>query len=271
VRKLDLATLLGLSSGLGFILVGNHLEGGHLSSIIQPTAALIVFGGTLGAVLVSFPLNQFMSAVKGMKNLFGDEGQDPQALIDEIAEQAKIARRDGLLALEETVKHLKDPFLKKSLDMVVAGFDSKTLQETLDLALAEQDEQGEAPAKVFEAAGGYSPTIGIVGAVLGLIHVMSNLSDVSKVGAGIAVAFVATIYGVASANLLFLPAANKLKIKHRDHMRLCEMTQAGVLALQQGQSPRLIADRLAVFVGEHHGKAASSAGAKARSETKAAA
>lgn len=271
MKKFDMATLLGLSSGLGFILVGNHLEGGHLSSIIQPTAALIVFGGTLGAVLVSFPLNQFMAGVKALRNLFGDEGHDPQALIDEIAEQAKIARRDGLLALEETVKHLKDPFLKKSLDMVVAGFDSKTLQETLDLALAEQDEQGEAPAKVFEAAGGYSPTIGIVGAVLGLIHVMSNLSDVSKVGAGIAVAFVATIYGVASANLLFLPAANKLKIKHREHMRLCEMTQAGVLALQQGQSPRLIADRLAVFVGAGHGKPAGSGGGAAPRQVKAAA
>jgi chemotaxis protein MotA len=271
VKKLDLATLIGLSSGLGFILIGNHLEGGHLSAILQPTAALIVFGGTLGAVLVSFPMSQFMAAVKGTKKLFGDEGRDPQALIDEIAEQAKIARRDGLLALEETVKTLKDPFLKRALDMVVSGFDSKTLQETLDLALAEQEEEGEAPAKVFEAAGGYSPTIGIVGAVLGLIHVMSNLSDVSKVGAGIAVAFVATIYGVASANLLFLPAANKLKLKHREHMRLCEMTQAGVLALQQGQSPRLIADRLAVFAGHGHGKPAGTDGAKADKQVKAAA
>ena len=272
MKKLDLATALGLSAGLGFILLGNHLEGGHLSAIVQPTAALIVFGGTLGAVLVSFPMNQFMAAVKGMTKLFGDDGHDPQALIDEIAEQAKIARRDGLLALEETVKHLKDPFLKKSLDMVVSGFDSKTLQETLDLALAEQDEQGEAPAKVFEAAGGYSPTIGILGAVLGLIHVMQNLDDPSKLGTGIAVAFVATIYGVASANLVFLPAANKLKLKHREHMRLCEMTQAGVLALQQGQSPRLIADRLAVFVGDGHSKPSLSAGgAQAEKSTKAAA
>jgi chemotaxis protein MotA len=145
------------------------------------------------------------------------------------------------------------------------------LQETLDLALAEVDEQGEAPAKVFEAAGGYSPTIGIVGAVLGLIHVMSNLSDVSKVGAGIAVAFVATIYGVASANLVFLPAANKLKLKHREHMRLCEMTQAGVLALQQGQSPRLIADRLAVFVGDHAKTSSAEGGASAQKTSKAAA
>jgi len=272
VKKLDIASLIGLSSGLGFVLLGNHLEGGHVSAIIQPTAALIVFGGTLGAVLVSFPMSQFFAAVKALGQLFGNDDRDPQALIDEIAEQAKIARRDGLLALEGTIKNLHDPFLRKSLDMVVAGFDSKTLQETLDLALAEQDEEGEAPAKVFEAAGGYSPTIGIVGAVLGLIHVMSNLSDVSKVGAGIAVAFVATIYGVASANLVFLPAANKLKLKHRERMRLCEMTQQGVLALQQGQSPRLIADRLAVFLGgKREGEAAPQPSAKAEKSAKAAA
>jgi chemotaxis protein MotA len=254
MSKLDVSTLAGLASAFGFILVGNHLEGGHLSSIIQPTAALIVFGGTLGAVLVSFPMDGFVAAVKSLKLVFGNLSLDPQALLDEIVSFAQKARRDGILALEADVERVKDPFFKKALLMVIDGVDSKTLQETLELELGEMDEAGEIPAKVYEAGGGYAPTVGIIGAVLGLIHVMSNLSDIDKVGAGIAVAFVATIYGVAAANIVFLPAANKLKLKHRQKMIFHEMAMLGVLAIQQGQNSKLIVDRLSVFThgnGKH--------------------
>ncbi len=251
MKKIDIATVVGLIAAAAFILIGNALEGGHLSAIWQPTAAMIVFGGTLGAVLVSFPMDDFMRAVKALGMVFGNKGDDAHALIEEIVRYAQLARREGVLALEGMAEKVENPFFKKGLLMVADGIDSKTLEETLQLGIGEIDERGEIPAKVFEAAGGYAPTIGIVGAVLGLIHVMSNLSDVAKVGEGIAVAFVATIYGVASANIVFLPAANKLKLKHRKEMILHEIVLYGVLAIQQGQNRKTIVERLSVFA---HGK-----------------
>ena len=248
MKKLDIATLAGLACALGLILLGNHLEGGHVSAILQPTAALIVFGGTLGATMVGFPLEAFVRAVRALGQFFGNKAQDPKALLDEIVRYAQIARREGIIALEEHVQKANDPFFKKAFLMVVDGIDSKTIHEALDLELAELDEQGEIPPKVYEAAGGYAPTIGILGAVLGLIHVMSNLSDIDKVGAGIAVAFVATIYGVGTANIVLLPAASKLKLKHRAEMVLREMVMHGAIAIQQGENPKLIEGRLSCYL-----------------------
>jgi chemotaxis protein MotA len=259
--KPDLSTIVGLLVALGFILVGNALEGGHLSSIIQVTAGMIVFGGTIGAVMVSFPMSSLGKSVQGVKDFLFDKSEDPQALLDEIVRYAQKARKEGIIALETEAQNAKDPFFKKAILMVVDGVDSKTMSETLELELGHMEEEGETAAKVFEAGGGYAPTIGIIGAVLGLIHVMSNLSDVAKVGEGIAVAFVATIYGVASANILFLPAANKLKIKHKKNMILREMVMYGALAIQQGQNPKLIEGKLSVFC--HRGAKKHAAAAKA--------
>jgi chemotaxis protein MotA len=254
VKKLDTATAVGLFAAIGCILLGNHLEGGHMSAIIQPTAALIVFGGTLGAVLISFSMEDFMRGVKALALVFGNKSDDPNALIEEIVRYAHLARQEGMMALEGMAENVENPFFKKSLLMVADGIDSKTLTETLELSIGEIDEKGEIPAKVFEAAGGYSPTIGIIGAVLGLIHVMANLADVAKVGEGIAVAFVATIYGVAAANIVFLPAANKLKLKHRQEMIMHEIVLHGVLGIQQGQNRKTIVDRLSVFAHGKHGE-----------------
>ncbi len=260
MKRIDIATLAGLVSAIGFILLGNHMEGGHLASILQPTAAMIVFGGTLGAVLVSFPMEAVVRATKAMGAVLGNKTEDSQALLDEIVRYANLARKEGIIALEGVAQEAQDPFLKKAILMIVDGVDSKTLHETLDLELGQMDEQGEVPAKVFEAGGGYSPTIGIIGAVLGLIHVMSNLSDVAKVGEGIAVAFVATIYGVGLANILLLPAANKLKIKHHHEMLRREMIMHGALAILEGQNPRLFVDRLSVFLhASGHGRGESGA------------
>jgi chemotaxis protein MotA len=261
MKKLDSATLLGLLLAFGGILVGNALEGGHLSSIVQPTAALIVFGGTIGAVLVSFPMHVVMAGVKALPRLFVNRGADARALLDEILRFAQKARKEGIIALESEAKSASDPFLRRAIVMAVDGVDSKTMRETLELELSEMDEHGELSAKTFESAGGYAPTIGILGAVLGLIHVMQNLSDVSKVGEGIAVAFVATIYGVGSANIVFLPAAGKIKVKHREAMILREMMMHGAVAIQEGQNPKLIEERLAAFVREkaHAAKAAPTA------------
>ena len=194
MKKIDLATIGGLLCAFGLILFGNHLEGGHMSAVIQPTAALIVFGGTFGAVMVGFPMEEFVRAIKSIGLFFGNKASDSGALLEEIVRYAQIARREGIIALEEHVQKATDPFFKKAFLMVVDGIDSKSIAETLELELHELDERGEIPAKVYEAAGGYCPTVGILGAVLGLIHVMSNLADINAVGSGIAVAFVATIY-----------------------------------------------------------------------------
>jgi chemotaxis protein MotA len=270
VKKMDIATLIGLTLAVGGILVGNALEGGKVSSILQPTAALIVFGGTLGAVFVTYPLPIVMRGFKAAALIFGNRSSNPRGLLDEIVRYAQKARKEGIISLEAEVRNASDPFLKRAILMAIDGVDSKTMQETLELELHEMDEQGELSAKVYEAAGGYAPTIGILGAVLGLIHVMQNLSDVSKVGEGIAVAFVATIYGVGSANILFLPAGGKLKVKHREEMVLREMMMYGAIAIQEGQNPKLIEDKLSAFLQEKP-KPASAAEAGKKAAPRAAA
>jgi chemotaxis protein MotA len=258
---MEKGTVFGLAVGLGCILGGNAIEGGHLSSLAQPTAAIIVIGGTIGATMVSFPLEVFIKGCKAMKSVFlGAHHGSNVALIDEITQYAFTARKDGILALEGVLPKVVEPFLKQALGMAVDGMDSKDMRENLELVLTRMEDDGEKPAKVWEAAGGFSPTIGIIGAVMGLIHVMQNLSDVSKVGAGIAVAFVATIYGVALANLLFLPAAAKLKLFHKEEMSRLELMMEGALAIQQGQNPNLIRDKL-IGIGAPEAKEAGAQGA----------
>ena len=250
MKKFDIATPLGLAMAVGLIILGNAIEGGKITAIIQPTAAMIVFGGTIGAVLVSFPMPVFLRGIKALGRLLGNPGGDTRVVLDEIIRYAQKARKEGIISLEKEVETASDPFLKRALMMAVDGVDSKTMQESLELELTQMDEHGEQAAKVYEAAGGYAPTIGILGAVLGLIHVMSNLSDVSKVGEGIAVAFVATIYGVGSANIFFLPAGAKLKLKHKNEMAVREMMMYGALAIQEGQNPKLIEEKLSAFINE---------------------
>jgi chemotaxis protein MotA len=248
---MDKASVIGLGGGLAAILVGNAIEGGHISSLIQPTAGMIVLGGTIGATMTGFPMAVFVKACKAMKGVFlGAHEGDPNALIEEITNYALKARKDGIVSLEEVLTQVSHSFLQKALMMAVDGSDSKAMRENLEGILDRMEEDGEKPAKVWEAAGGYAPTIGIIGAVMGLIHVMQNLSDVGAVGAGIAVAFVATIYGVGFANLLFLPAAGKLKLMHKEHMARLSLMMEGALAIQQGQNPNLIKEKLSALVGD---------------------
>lgn len=256
---MDVGSLVGLLMGLCAIVVGNIIEGGHSDSLLQPTAAMIVLGGTIGATMVSFPIPVFIRAVKELKAVFTEKKRDPKKLIEEIVEYAQKARRDGIIALEQMVQKTSHPFLTKALTMAVDGADSKSMRENLELMLTHMEEDGEKPAKVWEAAGGFAPTIGIIGAVMGLIHVMQNLTDVGAVGRGIAVAFVATIYGLVSANLVFIPSSTKLKQRHRDEMISLELMLEGSLAIQEGQNPNLIREKLQAFYSEHEtkGKAAT--------------
>lgn len=248
---MDVGSILGLVLGIAAILMGNALEGGHMSALLQPTALLIVLGGTVGATMLGVPLKVFIEAVKALKDVFLEPRRDPSALIEEIVEYAQKARRDGIISLEVLVEESNEPFLKKAMMMAIDGADSKSMRDNLELIIDRAEEDRERLAKVWESAGGFAPTIGIIGAVLGLIHVMQNLSDVSAVGAGIAVAFVATIYGVSLANLLFLPAAGKLKLRARADITLLEMMMEGALAIQEGMKPNLVREKLEAFHHEH--------------------
>jgi len=245
--KLDVGSLLGAVVGVGAVLVGNALEGGHMSALVQPTALLIVVGGTVGATMLGFPLPVFIQAVKALREVFSESTQDAQAIVEEIVTYGQKARRDGIIAIEEQIESASHPFLYKALLMAVDGADSKTMRDSLELMISHYEDDREKLAKVWESAGGYSPTIGIIGAVMGLIHVMQNLADVSAVGKGIAVAFVATIYGVAFANLLLLPVAYKLKLKLKAETKLLEMMMEGALAIQEGMNPSLIREKLQSF------------------------
>jgi chemotaxis protein MotA len=245
--------LVGILVALFCIIVGNALEGGHLGSMVGGPAALIVLGGTIGAVVVQYPGSTLVAAVKAVGGMFKKPKVDSHKLVDEIVEYANRARRDGILALEKVVAGSSHPFLSKALTMAIDGADSTSLRQTMEIAIGQHEEHGEDAAKAFEAAGGYSPTVGIIGAVLGLIHVMSNLSDINAVGHGIAAAFVATIYGVAVANLVFLPFAGRIKLKVRDEVQQMELMLTGVLAIQEGMNPKLVKERLSEFLHDSGG------------------
>jgi len=247
---MDKATLIGLVLGIGAILIGQALEGGNIGSIMQFTAAFIVLGGTFGAVFVSFPFDVVMGAFKDIKITLKEPPHNPFGVISQITGYANKARKEGILSLEKEIKNVEDPFLKKALTMAVDGIEPHALREAMETELGYLEEHGKMSSKVFKAAGGYAPTIGILGAVLGLIHVMENLNDPSKLGAGIAVAFVATVYGVGSANLLFLPLASKLELRHRHEMILKEMILEGVVSVSTGENPRLIEEKLKAFLTE---------------------
>ncbi len=249
-RKPDLATFAGLLIALGGIIGGLILEGGEIKDIAQYTAALIVLGGTIGAVLVATPLRVVRGAVKRFVAVFFDRALTPDATIEEIIGYATKARKNGIVSLEQDAEVIADSFLRKALILAVDGTDIQELRKMMELEITLAEQEGESHAKVFEAAGGYAPTIGIIGAVLGLIQVMKNLQNIEEVGHGIAVAFVATVYGVGAANILFLPAANKIKARIHHETLLRELMLEGVVGIVEGLNPKLIRSKLEAFAGD---------------------
>jgi chemotaxis protein MotA len=233
---------------LGGILAGLLLEGGKISQILQPTAALIVFGGTLGAVMLQFPLPVVVTSFKGLVHVFFGSHGDPQQLIAEIVEFAHRARKEGIVSLDRELASIQEPFLRKTVMLAVDGTEPQELRKMMELELDNQIEHAERSPQVFEAAGGFAPTVGIIGAVLGLIQVMQHLDNMDEVGKGIAVAFVATIYGVGSANLFFLPAAGKLRIRNRAEHQRWEMVLEGVISILEGLNPRMVEIKLQGFL-----------------------
>ena len=245
---MDKISLVGLTLGIAAILVGQVIEGGHLSSLFQPTAFLTVIGGTLGAVMLQSPLRVFMQGMRMARWVFVPPAPAFDTIIEQVANWGQTARKEGLLSLENQIEALSDPFMRKGLQLLVDGIEPNRLREVLEVEIGVWENQMKMSARIWEAAGGYAPTIGILGAVMGLIHVMENLSDPSRLGAGIAVAFVATIYGVGFANLVFLPIAKKLGAHIVTLTTQREMFVDGLVGIANGDNPRIIASRMQGYV-----------------------
>jgi chemotaxis protein MotA len=243
----DLASIAGLVLAFAGILGGLVIEGGKIRDILQFTAALIVLGGTLGAVMVSTPLKVLKGAFRRLAGVFLDFSPDLRAMSEEVIGYAAKARKNGLVSLEQEAAKIEDPFLRKALNLAVDGTDLQDLRKMLELEIQVEEQNAEAEAKVFECAGGYAPTVGIIGAVLGLIQVMKNLANIDEVGHGIAVSFVATVYGVGTANLLFLPAASKIKARMLAEIQRKELILEGVSGIVEGLNPKLIRAKLEAY------------------------
>jgi chemotaxis protein MotA len=259
--RIDLATIGGLVLAIGGIVAGLILEGGNIKELLQPTAAMIVFGGTLGAVMVTTPLSVLGRAASSVASVFIERTHSPDHVIERIIEFATKARKNGIVSLEQDAEGVSDPFLRKALNLAVDGTDLQEIRKMMELDMSLEEQRSEMEAKVFDSAGGYSPTIGIIGAVLGLIQVMKNLEDINEVGRGIAVAFVATIYGVASANLLFLPAGSKIRSRAQSATQMKELMLEGVAGIVEGLNPKLIRTKLEAY-GE--GSQPKKSGARSR-------
>jgi chemotaxis protein MotA len=258
--SVDKSSLTGIVLAIGGILAGLLLEGGNLRQILQPTAAMIVFGGTLGAVMLQFPLPVVLQALRRLRSVFFDHGNNPEATIRRLVKFAQKARREGIVSLDSDLPEIEDPFLRKSLTLAVDGTEPDELRKIMELELANQAEYEEQVPQVFESAGGFAPTIGIIGAVLGLIQVMQHLDKIDEVGRGIAVAFVATIYGVGSANLIYLPVSGKMKLRIREEQITREMTLEGVASILEGMNPHMLETKLLSFLVDSESVGPASSG-----------
>lgn len=244
----DVTSLLGLPIAVAVFVLAQVLEGGSVRSLWHPTAAIVVFGGTLAAVLISFPIEAIRRTVTASLGTFRARQASTEPVLLHIVAYANKSRRRGLLALDADIERTADPFLRTALALIVDGTNPKTVRQILEIESQTLRDSAELPSDVLETAAGYSPTLGILGAVLGLIHVMESLTDPTGLGAGIAVAFVATVYGVAAANLLLLPLSTKLRARAREESVSREMIIEGVMALQEGLNPHLLEQKLRGYV-----------------------
>ncbi len=247
-RGFDVAGMLGIILA-GISIVGGHLfEGGHMNQIVQPTAALIVFGGTCAGVLVEFSWPDFIKAIKACRDVFQPPQSNLREAMDKIVELSKLARRQGLVAIDREAQKIENAFMQKALRMVADGIEPKQLKSALQKQVHNlEKEESNIPA-IYLAGGGYAPTIGVLGAVMGLIHVMGNISDPSKLGAGIAVAFVATLYGVGVANLFLLPMGGKLKAQMKARSHFMELIIEGAASIAASENPLIVEQKLSAYL-----------------------
>ena len=257
---MDIGTLIGFVLALAAVLLSNMMEGGHLSQLLNPSASLLVFGGTIGATLASAGLQNVLQVPAGIAYALRSPRLQPGELIEKMVALAQQARREGLLSLEEERKKLDDPFFAKGLQFVIDGADPEMVAEVMENAIQAEQRHYQVAAGVLETAGGYAPTMGIIGTVLGLIHVLGNLEDTSKLGPAIAVAFMATFYGIASANLLWLPLANKIKANVQAETEVRRMVVEGILSIQKGDNPMIVREKLEAFLATGAGGKGGSGG-----------
>ncbi len=242
--RIDFLSLSGISVALCAVLLGQHLEGGSITTLLNGPAMLIVIGGSIGATMLQSPLPVFVRALSMLVWVVRPPQRLPEATMQDILRWAQLARREGLLGLEKIVETLDDDYARKGLQLVIDGNDPETIRETLELDCLARERRDLNAARVLDGMGGYAPTLGILGAVMGLIEVMNHLADPSMLGQGIAVAFVATVYGVGLANLVFIPIGNKLKALVREESRVQEILAVGVSAIAAGENPRVVEARL---------------------------
>jgi chemotaxis protein MotA len=247
-KKLDALSIVGIIVSIGSLLLGNILDGGDVLSLINGPALIIVFGGTLGATMLQFPPKIFLRSMEMLVWIFKPNKLDIAGQIAEIVSWSHMARRKGLLGVEDLIEDIDDSFVQYGLQLLADGKEPAVIQEALELEISIQENLDYQAARVFEAMGGYAPTVGILGAVMGLIHVMENLSDPTMLGKGIATAFVATIYGVASANLIFLPIASKLKAHIFASNQAREMLACGIAAIAGNENPKNIELKLSSYL-----------------------
>ena len=247
---MDKSTIIGLVIGLGAILLGQSLGGGTIYALLSLPAFVIVFGGTVGAVILQTPFKVLKRSIGQLGWIFIPPKPELEEGVDKILHWSQLSRHDGLLGLENLILDEPDPLIRKGLTLLVDGSDADVIRYTMEIDMVVQREQQMDSAKVFEAMGGYSPTIGIIGAVLGLIEAMNFLSEPDKLGVGIATAFVATIYGVGFANLIYLPVANKIRYHIFNQLNYQELMVEGLIAIAHGENPRNIEMRLRAFIEE---------------------
>lgn len=247
-RRIDVSGVAGLALATAAVLVAQRLEGGQIRSLLQPTAAVVVFGGTLAALLVSFPLATLKRTVSTVRFALLTPPPTVRSLVAELSDLALQSKKRGLMSLENTAVASRDPFLGRALALAVDGVPPDAVRRTMETESHAQEEFDDEVAHVLESAAGYTPTLGILGAVLGLIHVMENIAAPSRLGAGIAVAFVATVYGVGAANLLFMPLAGRIRYQTRLAALRRELTIEGILSMQQGVHPRQLEEQLDVYI-----------------------
>ncbi|MDD4904925.1 MAG: flagellar motor protein [Methylobacter tundripaludum] len=249
---MDILSIAGVFVGVGAILLGIMLDGGDIHSLVNVPALIIVFGGTFGATLLQYPPAVFVRSMKMFSWVLISKEMNLSEQIDKVIYWSLLARKEGLLGLEDALPKEEDPFIKKGLQLLVDGNDPDAIRDILEMDMDAKESMGLQAAGVYEAMGGYAPTIGILGAVMGLIHVMQNLTNPELLGQGIATAFVATIYGVGSANLIFLPIANKLKAHVLALTQAREMLAEGIISIAEGQNPRNIKLKLGGYLHDSY-------------------
>jgi chemotaxis protein MotA len=245
---MDLATILGLCLGVGAVLTSYIMEGGHLSALIQVPAMVLVIFGTFGAAIITTSFDQVLNLPKLLKIILFERKLNPQDLIELIYQLSQKSRKNGLLSLEKDLNTIHDSFLRKAIQLAIDGFETTKIREILDIEMSYMHERHKVGSAFFQKLGGFSPTLGIIGTVLGLIHALGSMENSSNMASAIASAFIATLWGVSLANLIYLPISDKLKARHQDEAVYLEIISEGVVSLAMGDNPRVIRMKLLSFL-----------------------